>query len=65
MAKLPHFRFGATPAAERPLPVRCGFANLDVKQILLNTTASMDAGVIQVHTALNPLVAGMGIGYRF
>jgi outer membrane protein len=38
---------------------------VDVKQIFLNTTASINGGVIKAHTALNPLVVGMGIGYRF
>jgi outer membrane protein len=41
------------------------FANFDVKQIFLNTTASINGGAIKAHTALNPLVVGMGIGYRF
>jgi outer membrane protein len=41
------------------------FANLDVKQIFLNTTASINHGVIKARTALNPLVVGAGIGYRF
>ncbi len=41
------------------------FANADVKQIFLNTTASINGGAIKAHTALNPLVVGMGIGYRF
>jgi outer membrane protein len=41
------------------------FANVDVKQIFLNTTASIDGGAIKAKTALNPLVVGMGIGYRF
>ena len=34
------------------------FANVDVKQIFLNTTAHL-------RTALDPLVAGVGVGYRF
>jgi outer membrane protein len=41
------------------------FANLDVKQIFLNTTANIDHGAIKAHTALNPLVVGAGVGYRF
>lgn len=41
------------------------FANFDVKQIFLNTTASINGGAIKAHTALNPLVIGAGIGYRF
>jgi outer membrane protein len=41
------------------------FANFDIKQIFLNTTASIDGGAIKAHTALNPLVIGAGIGYRF
>ncbi len=40
-------------------------ANFDVKQIFVNTTASIDGGAIKAKTALNPLVIGAGIGYRF
>lgn len=41
------------------------FANFDVKQIFVNTTASVNGGAIQAKTALNPFVVGAGIGYRF
>ena len=41
------------------------FANFDVKQIFLNTTARINGGTIVAHTALNPTVIGAGIGYRF
>lgn len=43
------------------------FANFDVKQIFLNTTANINTvlGPIKASTALNPLVIGAGIGYRF
>jgi outer membrane protein len=43
------------------------FANLDVKQIFLNSNAHVDAlgTTVKAHTALDPLVVGMGIGYRF
>lgn len=41
------------------------FANFDVKQIFVSTTASLNGGAIQAKTALNPLVIGAGIGYRF
>ena len=43
------------------------FANLDVKQIFLNTNAHVDAlgTTVKAHTALDPLVVGLGIGYRF
>jgi outer membrane protein len=41
------------------------FANFDVKQIFLNTTASINGGAIKASTALNPTVIGAGIGYRF
>lgn len=41
------------------------FANFDVKQIFVDTTASIDGGVIHARTALNPTVVGAGIGYRF
>ncbi len=41
------------------------FANFDVKQIFVNTEASINGGAIRAKTALNPFVVGAGIGYRF
>ncbi len=43
------------------------FANLDVKQIFLNTAAHVSAGAVHIKAkdALDPLVVGAGIGYRF
>lgn len=43
------------------------FLNADVKQIFLNTDAHVDAlgTTVKAHTALDPLVIGFGIGYRF
>jgi outer membrane protein len=43
------------------------FANFDVKQIFVNTTAHLRTvlGPVTAKTALNPLVIGAGIGYRF
>ena len=41
------------------------FANFDVKQIFVSTTASINGGAIHAKTALNPTVVGAGIGYRF
>jgi outer membrane protein len=43
------------------------FANVDLKQIFLNTTAHAATvlGPVTAKTALNPLVVGAGIGYRF
>jgi outer membrane protein len=43
------------------------FANFDVKQIFLNTNAHVDAlgTSVKARTALDPLVIGAGIGYRF
>lgn len=43
------------------------FLNVDVKQIFLNTDAHVDAlgTTVKARTSLDPLVVGMGIGYRF
>jgi outer membrane protein len=43
------------------------FANVDVKQIFLNTEATLSTplGSIKAKTALDPLVVGLGFGYRF
>ena len=40
-------------------------ANIDVKQIFVNTKANLNGGAIVAKTALNPLVVGVGVGYRF
>jgi len=41
------------------------FANVDFKQIWVNTQASINGGAIVAKTALNPSVVGVGLGYRF
>lgn len=43
------------------------FANLDVKQIFMNTVAHVSAGAVHIRAkdSLDPLVIGAGIGYRF
>lgn len=43
------------------------FLNVDVKQIFLNTDAHVDAlgTTVKARTSLDPLVVGMGVGYRF
>ncbi len=43
------------------------FANFDVKQIFLNTTAHLNTalGPVTAKTSLDPLVIGAGVGYRF
>ena len=43
------------------------FLNFDVKQIFLNTAAHVSVGAtkIKAKDALDPLVVGAGIGYRF
>jgi outer membrane protein len=43
------------------------FANVDVKQIFLNTAAHVSAGAVHIKAkdSLDPLVIGAGIGYRF
>ncbi len=41
------------------------FANVDVKQIFVDTTAHINGGAIKAKVSLDPTVVGMGIGYRF
>lgn len=41
------------------------FLNLDVKQLFLSTTANINGGAINAKTALNPLIVGAGVGFRF
>jgi outer membrane protein len=41
------------------------YLNLDVKQIFLSTTASLNGGAIKAKVDLNPTIVGAGIGYRF
>lgn len=40
------------------------FANFDVKQVFVNTTAHIN-GTIHARTSLDPTIVGAGIGYRF
>ncbi len=39
--------------------------NADVKQIFLSTKASINSGFIRAKTNLDPLVVGLGVGYKF
>ena len=39
--------------------------NADVKQLFLHTTASLDSGLVRAKTDLDPLVIGVGVGYKF
>jgi outer membrane protein W len=39
-------------------------ANLDVKQMFVDTTAHIN-GAITAKTALSPTVVAVGVGYRF
>lgn len=41
------------------------YANFDVKQLFLNTTAKINGGAIRANVDLNPTLVGAGIGYRF
>ena len=41
------------------------YANVDVKQIFLNTAAHINSNSIHAKLALDPTVVGTGIGYRF
>ena len=43
------------------------FLNVDVKQIFLNTKANAVTvlGPVSAKTSLDPLVVGVGVGYRF
>jgi outer membrane protein len=56
------------PALQIGLDISLGgrwYANIDAKQIFLNTEARLDGGVIRAKTSLSPTVVGAGIGYRF
>ncbi len=41
------------------------YANVDVKQMFLSTTARLVGGAVVAKTSLSPTVVGIGIGYRF
>src|SRR5262249_35431926 len=41
------------------------YLNLDVKQVFLSTTATLNGGAIKAKTDLNPTIVGLGVGYRF
>jgi len=61
------YETGAGPALDAGLDYVIApnwVANIDVKQIFVNTTAHIN-GAITAKTALSPTVASVGIGYRF
>ena len=41
------------------------YGNLDIKKLLVKSYASVDDGAITSSGHLNPLIVGLGIGYRF
>ena len=41
------------------------YLNVDVKQIFLSTNAKVLGGAVRAKTDLNPLVVGVGLGYKF
>ncbi len=41
------------------------YLNVDVKQIFLSTNAKVLGGAVRAKTALNPLVLGVGVGWKF
>lgn len=41
------------------------YLNVDVKQIFLHTDAKVLGGAVRAKTDLNPLVVGVGLGYKF
>jgi len=41
------------------------YANLDVKQLFLNTTAKINGGAVRAKVDLDPTMIGAGVGYRF
>jgi outer membrane protein len=41
------------------------YLNVDVKQIFLHTDAKVNGGAVRARTNLNPLVVGVGVGYKF
>ncbi len=56
------------PALQAGVDISLGgrwYANIDAKQIFLNTEARIDGGAIKAKTSLSPTVVGAGIGYRF
>jgi outer membrane protein len=41
------------------------YFNVDVKQLLLNTTAKINGGAVEADVDLNPTIIGVGFGYKF
>lgn len=41
------------------------FLNADVKQIFLSTNAKVNGGAVRAKTDLNPMVVGVGVGWKF
>jgi len=41
------------------------YANFDVKQLFLSTTAKINGGALKAKVALDPVLVGLGVGYKF
>lgn len=41
------------------------FLNADIKQIFLTTNAKVNGGAVRAKTDLNPLILGVGVGWKF
>jgi outer membrane protein len=41
------------------------YANVDVKQLFVSTTAKINGGALKANVALDPLLVGVGVGYKF
>ena len=41
------------------------YANLDVKKVFINTTAKFNGGAVRADVDIDPVIVGVGIGYRF
>lgn len=41
------------------------YANVDVKQLFLNTKVKVNGGAVRADVDLNPTIVGLGIGYKF
>ncbi len=58
--------FGGALQAGVDIPLKDNwYANIDVKKIFISTTATFSPSGVQADVDIDPLVVGVGIGYRF
>lgn len=58
--------FGGALQAGVDIPMKDNwYANIDVKKVYIDTTAKFNGGAIKADVDIDPVLVGVGVGYRF